>query len=544
MKDMNSYSAGWSNWHKTSLQRELNAVRDNYKDKLGNDSKILDEITEIAGNRRYGHKLRWEMISSRLNGANLSDEGRDYVTRIADVAKSYISKTEKLKSGKVKLARSVKYRVDAAKKITAVRREYESLSGFHKMCVAEGVEREEILETELVYEPQLVETRKVYSEPGKVIKHPSLFKRMATRAAAAAVAAATMLFCTGNNQRDASAEGFYIESGKGIESVVSPTGANPVVGIPPPIPLNLSLAEVENNNLKSQLEEKVKAEKENKKLLEAANSELGIVYGRIEKTEKEKGEMKGKYEVKIASLEKKVVEGGRPDAIVAKEATEAAIRGMVKQGDYLTVVEKKKELERRERVTGEENSKLRSMLTKYEEKERKAEYAENLRKEEGKTVHGIVSRLNLPSFPIAKATIDPKTGIAKEVLEIDYAPSQGFAVIDNQQELRRIAGVIGKVYEPVVQNDKAFDDFAGNAINATPDEVGRVSDLDKLVMFSQENSDREIVSWGVDAKGKVVRPSEEQKKDSKKMKKFMDGLKEMVIVGNVDRIKYLKGVKQ
>lgn len=526
--------------YSTSLQRDLNSVRESYGNKLENDSNILNEITKIAGNRGYSHKLRWEMIGARLESVDLNSAGREYVSKLADVSQGYIVKTKKLSGGRVRLARDIMYKVDAAKKISSIRREYSGLSGIQKLGILEASLAQNISEVpqvqpyyrppqapELVYHPVQTINRKETSKQ-------SFWKRatkIAGKVAAALIIGSGIGAALSYLNSEGSAESNIHQA---RPALVARADANPS--------MNYSLVRADANPSKYLLA--MTKEKPKKVTEEKPGRAAEIKPAR--NYEKEITDLRGKIaekENRITGLKSKLDEAGRPDNEVVAETTRNADVKYIHKIDRLT---------RENNKTLRENNTLAQKLKRYEERDavaerdRKAkEKAEEIRVREAEAVHGIVSRLNLPSFPIARAVIDPKTGIAKEILEIDeidYTPSQGFDLINTPQELRKIARVIGRVYEPANQDDMAFENFAGPASAFVPDKKG-VSDLDKFVMFSQEYRDRGVISWGVDSNGKVVRPSEEQKKDKKKMEKFMAGLKEIVVIGNVDQIKSLKGDK-
>lgn len=480
-----NFDKGWEHWHSTGLQRELNSVRESYGDKIGKDSGILNEITEIAGSRRYSHKMRWEMIGEKLSNANLSDYGRDYVAKLADVACGYITKSEKLKSGRVKLAREVKYRVDAAKKITEIKREHEGVSGIQKLIVLE----ESLVQNrpELVYHPAQQETRK-----------PGFWSRIGKAAAVAAcVMGGIVTMAVRGNKYETNAHAAGKDKLADVTAPLVYSGDRDRKDEDIILRINESLVRIEDN-------------------VELAN------------LEKEKAKLAREYDLKLAAadnekkdLSEKLKNAGRPDAeIVDATKRKADVR-------YLPQID---------RLKGK-NKTLAERLKRYEDRDAASSAAEQKKLTESRDIYKIVSKLNMPEFPLARARIDPKTGVIKEILAVEYTPQRGFSLVDTPEELKKVAGVVSRLYTPGKKDSCAFENLASSAgvdsdsVNTLEGKTKEASDLDNLVLFSQEFAERGIISWGIDQKGNVVRnPTKEQIKE----------LKEVVVVGSLNQIQQLK----
>jgi hypothetical protein len=121
--NLKEYRKGWDNWHSTELQRRMSNLYDNFKDNLGEDSEILEQVTEIAGKRGYSHFKRLEKIKQKLERQELSQIGIQYKNDFLKVYQDYLQERENLKSGKVRLKRKVKDFSNVTKEIRELKQE-------------------------------------------------------------------------------------------------------------------------------------------------------------------------------------------------------------------------------------------------------------------------------------------------------------------------------------------------------------------------------------------------------------------------------------
>ena len=97
------------NKRKTQLQRSLREHYESRSWELGDNSELLDKITDVAGNTGYSHTKRAKIIDELLTPVqdSLSATERAYVTDLAGIQTNYLTQRGK-KSGKLTLENKIK----------------------------------------------------------------------------------------------------------------------------------------------------------------------------------------------------------------------------------------------------------------------------------------------------------------------------------------------------------------------------------------------------------------------------------------------------
>ena len=495
---------------KTKLQKRLEGLYESRKERLGNNSKVLGLITQIAGNRGYSHEKRIAKIIGALDSVSLDQAERSYVYDMMETSYSHIRKT----AGTSKKVRNI---VGVARDIFDLKDKYEVVSGYKKFCLehqaSEGPKEEpRISQSESLYQ--------VVPMPQQTQKPRRRFKRIIATAASLVLAAG---ICLGLD---------YKENQK-PNPANQPPAATSKADFEENSPQKLEFSRSSDNKGEDLAKRFKDLQDEHKILADKYTTESQEFAKYQEQTSKELAEHEEKRtnlneqlvsserdanssRTQAQKLTTQLARAGRPDDEVIRETARPYISAV---GDLTR-----------------QNQKLKAQVQAYETQEAKKRSEEQRRLRESEQVYNLVSRLNLPEFPLARASVDPKTGILKDVFVVDYIPQHGFSLIDTPDELNRTAKAAERVFTFPVQDSKAYENFAAeNKGDASLDSSTGVSALDRLVLFSKELGGRQLIGWGVKKDGTIIKnPDHNQMKD----------LVEVILVGSESAIRGLKGDKK
>ena len=531
---------------KTKLQKRLEGLYESRKERLGNNSKVLGLITQIAGNRGYSHEKRIAKIIGALDSVSLDQAERSYVYDMMETSYSHIRKT----AGTSKKVRNI---VGVARDIFDLKDKYEVVSGYKKFCLehqaSEGPKEEpRISQSESLYQ--------VVPMPQQTQKPRRRFKRIIATAASLVLAAG---ICLGLD---------YKENQK-PNPANQPPAATSKADFEENSPQKLEFSRSSDNKGEDLAKRFKDLQDEHKILADKYTTESQEFAKYQEQTSKELAEHEEKRtnlneqlvsserdanssRTQAQKLTTQLARAGRPDDEVIRETAHpyiSAVGDLTRQNQEL-----KMKLARAGRPDDEviretarpyisavgdltrQNQKLKAQVQAYETQEAKKRSEEQRRLRESEQVYNLVSRLNLPEFPLARASVDPKTGILKDVFVVDYIPQHGFSLIDTPDELNRTAKAAERVFTFPVQDSKAYENFAAeNKGDASLDSSTGVSALDRLVLFSKELGGRQLIGWGVKKDGTIIKnPDHNQMKD----------LVEVILVGSESAIRGLKGDKK
>ena len=491
-ENIERYEEGWKTRHDTKLQQRLRSLYRNSRGDLGENSEVLKQITEIAGNRGHSHANRLEKITQVLNGTPLSESGKTYQREFLKVYRDYLDERKHLKTGQVGLTRRIKYFSGVIRSIRELEGNLEP-NGFVQYAAIESAVIEKSLEYRL---------RK--SEGQGIIIKMRLLRRAGKWVAGAAAAVLLMASVASTDINDGP---------KAQTSDVGALAGKPVAG------------EVRKETKKEARipDAEVRIEEREGMISQKQYTQLKQKFDSL--SEKYEEEIAGfqEFEKKERShaqeLEKKLAAAGRPDAEVRIEAERAAGKRVLEKLRETTIPKPKYE------ALTNENQGLRLVVESY----RNAEKPEVKPVDElSEDIHTIASALSLPAFPWARAVIDKQTGIMEEVGTTYFFGQRGFSVIDTGRELRELSSAASD-YEAVPRegNERAFEDFATTLgvsqriIGELDPEKKEVTNLDRLVLLSQE--------FEGSKNGLIVREDIEKKK--------------IIVIGNLDLIKSLKSKK-
>lgn len=111
--------------HGKSLRSKLEGLYEEHREVLAysENSVLLYEITQIAGNRGYSHTRRIEKINGKLAGANLSQADKDYLNSFLQTYYGHVHNTAKRGVERERSKKQIKNIVDVARGVKDLRHE-------------------------------------------------------------------------------------------------------------------------------------------------------------------------------------------------------------------------------------------------------------------------------------------------------------------------------------------------------------------------------------------------------------------------------------